>query len=61
MKLHPRHVPVEQARRELGSWLIDWQKRHDLTDAEFLALLSDAQTSRLWSHVRSERTEGDDS
>jgi hypothetical protein len=57
--LRPRHVPVEEARRELGAWLIDWQERRGLTDAEFLLLVSEAATDRLRSHVRSERTEGE--
>lgn len=55
---HTARVRTNKAGRELGSWLLDWQDRHALTDAEFLTLLSEALTSRLWSHVRSEREPG---
>jgi hypothetical protein len=58
MNVDPRHVPVEEARRALAGWLEDWEKTHALTDAEYLVLVSDAVTSRLWSHVRSERERG---
>jgi hypothetical protein len=59
VNLHPRHVPVEHARRDLGLWLVDWQARHDLTDAECLLLVGEALTDRLRAGVRAERDGGD--
>lgn len=40
MQLHPRHQIVEQAKKELGLFLIDWEKKHGLTASEWLAILS---------------------
>jgi hypothetical protein len=58
VNLHPRHAPVELARRDLAAWLADWQARHDLTDAECLLLVGEALTDRLRAGVRAEREGG---
>jgi hypothetical protein len=47
MTLHPRHVPVEEARRELSAWVLEWEWRHGLTEPEYLELLHDQLGSRL--------------
>lgn len=55
MKISPRHVPMRTAENELLAFLLDLERRHGLTDAEYLALLADAQRSRLTFIIRSER------
>lgn len=55
MKLDPRHVPVEEARREIGDSLDVVEAKHDLTDAEYLTILNEFIATRLRMMVRSER------
>lgn len=58
--IHPRHVPVNLARRELSAFLFDWEKRHDLTPSEYLNVILEALQSRTGMHVRHERRDKDD-
>lgn len=55
--IHERHVPVEMARRELDTFLIELAKKHNLTSAEHLSLLAGAMQNRLASHIKEEREE----
>ena len=55
--LHARHVPVELARRELMGFLLDWQQKHGLTQAEYLDLVVASLRDRTASLVRAERAE----
>lgn len=38
---HPREVVIREARLELEGFLLDWSKRHQLTNAEWLATIAD--------------------
>lgn len=58
--VHERHVPVEQARRELLGFVLDWEERHGLTLAERLALLAEESNRALWMAVRSERRQDEE-
>ncbi len=53
--VHPRHEPVEKARRELDDWVYGWRLAHELTLSEELALLSELLHEKLEQCVRSER------
>jgi hypothetical protein len=55
MTLHERHVPVEEARRELDAFLGALETKYQLTDAEYLDLLAGMIQSRLKVHIRHER------
>lgn len=57
LKIHPRHVPVEEARRELMDFLIECGHCHILTQGECLALLAEELHTRIVSCVRAERKE----
>lgn len=59
MKLHPRHVPVEEARRELAEFVVAWQQRHGLTLAEELAIFAETLNGQLWLLVKHERSEAE--
>lgn len=54
-RLHPRTLVVNKAEVELGSLLIDWRKKYDLTLAEELGMLLDAARSLIKYAIRSER------
>lgn len=55
LKIHPRHIRVEMARRALSALLDDWQTDHELTLAEVLMLLSEELHEALAEAVKSER------
>lgn len=55
LKLHPRHVPVETARRELSAFLVGLQEKHALTAAEYLSLLAGEIAGEAAMRVRHER------
>lgn len=40
MRLHPREQPVTEARIDLMQRYLDWQRAHDLTDAEHLSVVA---------------------
>jgi hypothetical protein len=55
MRLHERTQIVQVARDELGGFLIDLERKHNLTYAEMFSLLG-GQISDLAKHaIRSER------
>lgn len=54
-KVHPRVFVVQQARNELSSAALDIQERHDLTTAEYLAILTGLMQSALKYALRAER------
>ncbi len=54
-KVHPRVFVVQQARNELSSAALDIQRRHDLTTAEYLAILVELMQSDLKYAIRAER------
>jgi hypothetical protein len=56
LAIHPRHVPTEQARRELDAFLFNWRGRHSLSAAEFVMLVSEALARDAAGLVRAERT-----
>lgn len=55
MKLHKRHVPVQTANKELIMFLHEWRERHDLTEAEYLSLMTDRLSHSLSWCVKGER------
>jgi len=55
MKLRKRERMVARAESELGNWLIEWRKRHDLSDAEYLQCLVEAMQLNLKWALRAER------
>jgi hypothetical protein len=57
LKIHPRHVPTERARRELANFLLEWRTRHALTEAEYLMLVAEPVASEAGGLVRHERAE----
>lgn len=59
MKLHPRTMPVERARAEIGLALIRMQEEHDLTNIEMLQAIGLVQSQILTYMLRAERHPGD--
>lgn len=55
MELHKRHIPMEEAQRELANFVGEWCEKHELTLAEQLLLLSGEMQRTLRLTVRSER------
>ena len=41
LRLHPREMPVQRASADLRQAVCDWRDRHDLTEAETLAVLTE--------------------
>jgi len=37
LQRHPRTQPVNKALSEASKWILEWQEKHNLTDAEVLA------------------------
>lgn len=56
-KVHPRDVTEQKAGLELLSFVIDWQKRHELTFAEAIYLLAFETQRMLAACVKAERRE----
>jgi hypothetical protein len=54
-KEHPRQSACELARRELHDFFDQWSQSYALTSAEFLFLISEAQTGFAERLVRTER------
>lgn len=57
--LHPRHVPCAVAGNELSLFLLDWQRKHELTATEFQLILAEAMRSNLQFLVQIERRRKD--
>lgn len=55
IRLHPRTLPVNRAGAEYYSWLLKFQEEHQLTDAEMLLIMADAETRLLTMILRCER------
>lgn len=55
MKLHPRFFIVKRADNELGMFVIDWAKRHDLTWTEIVRCLLNEASECTRYMLRSER------
>ena len=55
IRLHPRHVPVELARRAIDSVVAATAKHHALTEVEVLTILNDMVASKLRAVLRGER------
>ncbi len=55
MKLHPRHVPVEKARKELVEAVSNLVDKYQLTFAEELSLLSDLLSQKIHFCIKVER------
>lgn len=53
--VHPRHKPMEQARKELLGLVIDLEDRYDLTLCESMSLLADMLSNQLGRCVSLER------
>lgn len=57
-RLHPRERVVRQAQLDLMEALNDWQRDHELTDAEYVSLVANELGSRIGSLTRMQiRTE----
>ncbi len=61
MKLHPRHIPCEQAKREAQEFLADLAKKHRLTFSEELTLLAELLHNALSLTVKHERRKKENS
>lgn len=55
MKLHPRHVPVESARREIADAIAKAAEKYDLTLAELMIILNDKLAELVYAAVKTER------
>lgn len=54
-KIDPRHVPVAIARGEFDKFLMEWCQRNNLTESEYLMLLTDEVARCVQWRVRAER------
>lgn len=54
MQLNPRHLPVRDAENDLCIILTEWRKRHDLTLAEELFVLTKVVYGSLGLVVKDE-------
>ena len=57
MKLHERHLPVNQAKIELAEFLEAWEERNELTVAERFSILCDEMAAYWHMWVKCEREE----
>lgn len=55
MKLHPRTLPVQSASSQIRMRLLDYEQDLDLTPAEMLAILAEAQQMYVTRLLRDER------
>lgn len=55
LRLHPRTMPVERAKAELGMILARFQADADLTDTEMLVILAEQRRRLLKYRLRAER------
>jgi hypothetical protein len=55
MKIHPRTLVVAEARRALVGFMLDLEKKHDLTYGEMFSLYGDAIANLAKYQIRSER------
>ena len=55
MKLHERFMPVQRAEVEFGSYLLELEKKYNLTEWELIGiLLGEAMTIKKYA-IRAER------
>lgn len=47
IQMHPRSAQVRKAEADFGMALVEFQKKHDLTDIEFLQMLVRQQETIL--------------
>ncbi len=55
MKLNVRHVPFHTAEKEFLKFLLDWQPKHEITEAELLLILTKEINRIASSAVAEER------
>jgi len=55
MKLHSRTLPVSKAKAEACEWLLNWEKRHDLTPAEMVGFYGECLLQVSKYCIREER------
>jgi len=58
MEVPPRHYIVEAAKKDFFSVILEWQDRHDITQAEGAEIQADALAHSLKWIVRTEREGG---
>lgn len=49
-----RRVILNEARKELMGFVVDWWGRHHLSDTEVHALLAERLESMLWGYLKAE-------
>ena len=55
MKLHPRTILAEEAKRQFNVFMLEWSMKHDLTYGEIIGIVAEYLTSKAKYLRREER------